>query len=58
MNDPFEKCFVCGDKAPLLIRNATVNLPICQTCQGSEAEKLAISTLQEGLAEGFVCGCI
>jgi hypothetical protein len=58
MKDCFEKCFVCGEKETLLIKNATVNLPVCQTCRGSEAEKVAITTLQQGLAEGFACGCI
>ena len=58
MNDCFEQCFVCGQKDAALTTNTTVNLPVCQRCSGSAAEQNAVSFLQEGLAEGFVCGCI
>ena len=35
-----------------------VNLPVCDSCRGSEQETAKTEELQEGLAEGFVCGCI
>ena len=58
MNECFERCFVCGEKDTLLITNLSVNLPVCLACCDSPEEKSAISLLQQGLAEGFVCGCI
>jgi hypothetical protein len=58
MDPNFESCFVCGNKQEDLMLNTRVNLPVCHVCSGSENEKKAIDELLEGLAEGFVCGCI
>jgi len=58
MADCFEQCFVCGQTDAAMTTNTTVNLPVCELCNGSAAEQNVISSLQEGLAEGFVCGCI
>lgn len=60
MNDQgrFEKCFVCGEIPQNGFRHKQVNLPICSECVDSDREKKAVEQLLEGLAEGFVCGCI
>ncbi|MCW0482125.1 hypothetical protein N2K84_05240 [Prolixibacteraceae bacterium A06] len=60
MNDFSSVCFVCGhpvDPSDSL-KNEELNLPVCMECRGSEREKQAISELRDGMAEGFVCGCI
>jgi hypothetical protein len=55
-----KKCFVC--QKPVDQGNSTINkefnLPVCNDCRGTDEEKKAIEELREGLAEGFVCGCI
>ena len=38
--------------------HSKVNLPICNNCQGTVQEKTKVNEFLEGLAEGFVCGCI
>lgn len=54
------KCFVCDE----LIQDADaeynkkVNMPVCSHCSGSENENNKAKELLEGLADGFVCGCI
>lgn len=58
MEDHFKKCFVCGNNSANLTIQKSVNLPVCNQCIGTEAEKKAVEELLEGLAEGFVCGCI
>jgi hypothetical protein len=57
MNKP---CFVCEKSFnPKLLRlNSVVNLYVCTTCKGSKEEKAKENELLEGLADGFVCGCI
>lgn len=54
------QCFVCGkdltDENSTI--NSQVNLPVCDSCKGTDQEKEKIAELLEGLAEGFVCGCI
>lgn len=60
MTDFSSICFVCGisiDKNSCKI-NQEVNLPVCESCKGTENEKKAVEDSIEGLAEGFVCGCI
>ena len=54
------KCFVCEmETAPENTSiNNQVNMLVCKSCQGSQQEKEKINELLEGLAEGFVCGCI
>ncbi|WP_439184709.1 hypothetical protein [Carboxylicivirga taeanensis] len=53
-------CFVCE----MVIQeveveyHARVYLPVCETCKGTNAEKQKETELLNGLAEGFVCGCI
>ncbi len=60
MNDFSKKCFVCGIniESEAIRKNKELNLPVCENCEGSEQEKQAVNDLTEGLAEGFVCGCI
>jgi hypothetical protein len=60
MEDFQNHCFVCGREIdPLRTeKNKMLNLPVCDQCQGSENEKKAIDELNEGMADGFVCGCI
>ncbi len=60
MNDFFNRCFVCQKELDpaLAKRNRQLNLPVCDDCEGTESEKKAVEELNEGLAEGFVCGCI
>jgi hypothetical protein len=54
------KCFVCEETLEELdvVYNTNVNLPVCSHCSGSEEETKRASELLEGLADGFVCGCI
>lgn len=54
------KCFVCKENLEELdtMYNAQVNLPVCLRCSGSGEETKKASELLEGLADGFVCGCI
>lgn len=60
MNDFANQCFVCGKIVdPLLTpKNQQFNLPVCTECKGTDKEKEAIEQLLDGMAEGFVCGCI
>lgn len=60
IGDFTSRCFVCGcavDKEKCT-KNEAVNLPVCETCKGSERERAMVKEAIEGLAEGFVCGCI
>lgn len=54
------QCFVCGCDidTETATRNSRANLPVCDDCAGTEQEKKALDELLEGLADGFVCGCI
>lgn len=54
------QCFVCGIEIDpdLTERNINLNLPVCSDCQGTEKEQKMIQELNEGMADGFVCGCI
>lgn len=59
-NNKLFKCFVCDaaihdDKVSY---HEQVNLPVCQSCKGSDEENEKAKELLEGLADGFVCGCI
>ena len=60
MKDVFSKCFVCDQKidSSSSARNQYVNLPVCESCKGTKAEKDKQAELLEGMADGFVCGCI
>ncbi|MCE1197992.1 MAG: hypothetical protein LWW85_03395 [Marinilabiliales bacterium] len=58
MDDFSQICFVCSRPKEGMHRHPQVNLPICNDCSGTDAEKQALDDLTEGLAEGFVCGCI
>lgn len=53
-------CFVCKKQliSNTYTLNTKVNLPVCNECKGSDNERMAQNELLEGLAEGFVCGCI
>lgn len=60
MDDFMKKCFVCSvklhDKNYTI--NTAINLPVCNNCKGSTEEKRTIKQLINGMADGFVCGCI
>ncbi len=60
MDQDFTKiCMVCEEPVkPDCYRNPSVNLPVCEQCRGTEKEKEAIQNLRDGMADGFVCGCI
>jgi hypothetical protein len=60
MTDFSNQCFVCGAEIDPLIskKNKQFNLPVCEICVGTDQEKSAIEDYLEGMAEGFVCGCI
>jgi ribosome-binding protein aMBF1 (putative translation factor) len=60
MTDFANRCFVCGTEVDPAIakKNEQFNLPVCDKCDGTDREKEAIAGLLEGMAEGFVCGCI
>lgn len=60
MSQNKKKCFVCENlfDAQNLILNSDVNLPVCNTCAGTENEKNKVRELLDSLADGFVCGCI
>ncbi len=54
------KCFVCNEAFEDIDTeyNWQVNLPVCNRCSGSDEERKKVKELLEGLADGFVCGCI
>jgi hypothetical protein len=55
------QCFVCKknlSNQPNKDINSPTNLPVCQDCKGTDAEKKAENNVLDSLAEGFVCGCI
>ncbi|WP_163711876.1 hypothetical protein [Mangrovibacterium lignilyticum] len=60
MTENFQKkCFVCEEPVNEgCSKNIEINLPVCENCRGTENEKKAVKDLQEGMADGFVCGCI
>lgn len=60
MNDFHNHCFVCGKETDPVIcsKNIQLNLPVCESCKDTDEEKKAVDELIEGMAEGFVCGCI
>lgn len=60
MSDFSNHCFVCGKETdPQNTKmNKQFNLPVCKKCDGTDQEKRAVEELLEGMAEGFVCGCI
>lgn len=60
MIDFTNHCFVCGKETGTQDqkKNNQLNLPVCDECFGTEEEKQAIDNLNEGIADGFVCGCI
>lgn len=53
-------CFVCGKEVDpqTTSKNTQFNLPVCSECKDTDKEKQAIEQLLDGMAEGFVCGCI
>lgn len=60
MLDFTNQCFVCGKEInqETVRRNKQLNLPVCTECIGTEQEKNAVTEHLEGMADGFVCGCI
>jgi hypothetical protein len=53
-------CFVCNKELNEEKKhiNTKINLPVCKTCKGSDAEKKAEKEALDSLADGFICGCI
>ncbi len=53
-------CFVCGQEITTrpVTYNKRLNLPVCEACRQTEAEKKTESKAFESLGEDFVCGCI
>lgn len=60
MTDFQNHCFVCGRETDPSTsnKNTQLNLPVCELCKGTEEEKKAVDELLDGMADGFVCGCI
>lgn len=59
MSDFNVKCFVCEEPVDKdCSRNSSVNLPVCEKCKGTNREMEKVQELLEGMADGFVCGCI
>jgi len=60
MIDFLTRCFVCGIEIDpdATAKNKQLNLPVCVDCKDTEKEQNAIKELNEGMADGFVCGCI
>ena len=60
MTDFAKQCFACGKAIDPEVteKNKQFNLPVCNECKGTNREKEAIAQLLDGMAEGFVCGCI
>lgn len=60
MKDFQNRCFVCDTPldAQTAHKNKDINLPVCDSCKDTEQEIKAVEKMNEGLAEGFVCGCI
>jgi len=60
MADFLNHCFICGKEVDpqTTKKNMEINLPVCDVCSGTEEEKKAVADLNEGMADGFVCGCI
>lgn len=60
MKDLNRTCFVC--QAELLkeniLLNAEVNMPVCNSCRGTDKEKETVAEFLDSLADGLVCGCI
>lgn len=53
-------CFVCDEEISTrpVNYNKRLNLPVCEACRQTEAEKKAELIAIESLGEDFVCGCI
>ncbi|MBT3385824.1 MAG: hypothetical protein HN778_10335 [Prolixibacteraceae bacterium] len=60
MEDFKNKCFVCQTKitANNSELNLEVNLPVCNSCKGTEKEKQKTEEYLDSLADDLVCGCI
>lgn len=60
MTDFLTQCFVCGIEVDRdsTGKNKQLNLPVCDDCRDTEKELNAVQELNEGMADGFVCGCI
>ncbi|WP_430815003.1 hypothetical protein [Carboxylicivirga sp. RSCT41] len=54
------QCFVCDASINdgNMSYHKQVNMPVCDNCKGSDKERQKVNELLEGLADGFVCGCI
>jgi hypothetical protein len=47
-----------SEEDKLLLIHPQVMLPVCLDCHNTDSEKQKVDELLEGLADGFVCGCI
>jgi hypothetical protein len=55
-----QRCFVCQVEVTIenSVLNTEVNLPVCNTCRGTDKEKETVAEFLDSLADGLVCGCI
>ncbi|MCF6357421.1 MAG: hypothetical protein L3J54_06390 [Draconibacterium sp.] len=53
-------CFVCKKEVSVgnSQLNTEVNLPVCNSCNGTEKEKMTADEYLDDLAEDLICGCI
>ena len=60
MEDFKNRCFVCKKEIDPTTtkRNNIVNLPVCDSCIGTEKEKVTEAEYLDSLADGLICGCI
>lgn len=59
MKDFTKVCMVCQQPVSAdCQRNSQLNLPVCDKCCDTEREQEAVKNLLDGMADGFVCGCI
>jgi NAD-dependent SIR2 family protein deacetylase len=60
MEDFKNRCFVCKEEIDQdkIKRNSTVNLPVCENCNGTDKEKDMEEEYLDSLADGLICGCI
>ncbi len=54
-----DNCCVCKkDVTKGCPVNQSVLLPVCDDCRDTKEEAEVVKSLLEGMADGFVCGCI
>ncbi|TRX64260.1 hypothetical protein [Carboxylicivirga sp. M1479] len=60
INNKSFRCFVCEQNINSVDvhYHSKVNMPICSACNNTLEEREKVNELLDGLADGFVCGCI